>query len=748
MRFQRPRRQNTGLLSLGFWRCKYQRLLLLFAGVVIFLFFSVNNDDSAYSYDMDVDSTAIHTKSATNMVNQHVRSREAMTKSTTTDDAKAKKSLLNLYTSSMESLPECTATRISLSQQTNPDKSSFLSSSNILKPAIFTDWTPPAIEKWRDRKLFVQKYGAHPQYVKGGDVQPFKNVEGESCTARTSNLVDIMRERFNTKTDHHNNNNQIHGRQMKDDILFFTNDVENPDFIHSIQGDYSIPDPILHHPAWSNNENQGFDVFSALEQGSSHPFHFHKAAWLGQVSGARLWYLLPPGTSHTTVGPKVNGCNYLTGATPLPAGAQACVQRTGEVFYLPQHWLHATCALEEWSVGVGGQGGSPKIYEQNFSVPTVPNDLSDLDDRANIDKCTASASSSGHDLATESKVKKPDKEEEGWKWFDGKIGDYYDSLERDEHARRNPDVITSYAVHRWMGPQRKTLDHYLLIRKAIYEEVFGKLPPSGEEPGDSPYPIRVFDAGCGLGAGLMWFEQTEKSWSMTGHTISEEQYKWITQDLPKHQFNVRLLTYDKPLGEDGQSGEDDHYHAIYSIEAAVHSPDLVNTIQAWSNALVPGGVVVIIDDFLSVGVSKEDPDVDLFARSWIANSVHSTTEVANMAENSDMSLVQDRDLGSQYQIAKLNYRNKAPKLRDEAGRVHQGWLGSKVRQKLFLEGKITYRMIVLRKNGSAKVEPTQGMCTAVAKASEQEETMKIEINPTLMTGRGGNGGRQQECLSG
>ena len=67
---------------------------------------------------------------------------------------------------------------------------------------------------------------------------------------------------------------------------------------------------------------------------------------------------------------------------------------------------------------------------------------------------------------------------------------------------------------------------------------------------------------------------------------------------------------------------------MYSIEAAVHSPNLKNSIEAWSNALLPGGIIVIIDDFLSVGIARDDPDVDLFARSWIANSVHTTTEIA------------------------------------------------------------------------------------------------------------------------
>lgn len=344
---------------------------------------------------------------------------------------------------------------------------------------------------------------------------------------------------------------------------------------------------------------------------------------------------------------------------------------------------------------------------------------------------------------------KDNTDEQEWKWFDGNLGEYYDKLERDEHAKRKPDVITSYAVHRWMGPQRKTLEHYVLIRKAIYETVIGKLPPPGEEvtPAGESQPLRVFDGGCGLGAGLMWFEQHEPNWVMTGHTISEEQYKWITMDLPEHKFNVRLLTYDKPMGED-EAPKDEKYHAIYSIEAAIHSPKLAFTIKAWSEALEPGGVIVIIDDFLSVGVSKDDPDVDLFARSWIANSVHSTTEVADMAQQSGMTLIEDRDLGSQYQIAKLNYRNTAPQLRDESGRIHQGWLGSKARQRLFLEGKITYRMIVLQKKGGSMVSSKQAKCTAITTASKGEETMAIEINPTLMTGKGKEGGKQQECLSG
>jgi len=292
----------------------------------------------------------------------------------------------------------------------------------------------------------------------------------------------------------------------------------------------------------------------------------------------------------------------------------------------------------------------------------------------------------------------PDSAADGWTFYDGDLNEYYNKLERDEHDKRNPSQITSYAVHRWIGPDCSTLVHYELIRKAIYEVVLGKHPasPRTATSSDGVEKLRVFDAGCGLGAGLMWFEAAEPRWELVGHTISEEQHRWIVEDLPRHNFTARLRTYDEPLGV-----SDPPFDAVYSIEAAIHSPSLKRSLRAWSKALRPGGAIVIIDDFLSVGVSRDDPDVDLFARSWVANALHTTPEIAACADKLDgMKLVRDRDLGSEFQIVKRNYRNKVPALRDENGRVHQGWLGSKVRQKLMVEGKISYRMIVLQREGA------------------------------------------------
>lgn len=665
-------------------------------------------------------------------------------------------SLLNLHPDAFSNLPSCSATRQSLTDTGRGAKAL----KNRKRPTILSNWEPPALSLWSDRTKFTARYGSHPQYVKRGDVQPLQDGDGKQCTASTATLTNIMEERFA-------NDKGNTSREMKDDLLFFTNDYENPTFIDAIKSDYDIPQPLKNHPAWSRDK-AGFKVFSAMEQGSSHPFHLHDAAWLGQVAGSRLWFLLPPGTNSNVVGPKVNGCDYLLGKADIPKGAQACVQEAGEVMYLPPKWVHATCALESWSVGVGGQGGSPAVYQQGFETPVVPSGRTKEEERKKLVECgaidaSAAAVESANELikATAAAVADTMKADKDWKWFDGNLGEYYDKLEHDEHAKRKPNVITSYAVHRWMGPKHSTLEHYNLIRSAIYETVLGELP--SQSPSTNTTPLRVFDAGCGLGAGLMWFEQNEPNWAMVGHTISDEQFKWISEDLPEHQFTAKLHTYDEPL-----TGGEAKFDAVYSIEAAIHSPDLSTSIQAWSDALEPGGVIVLIDDFLSVGTSRDDPDVDLFARSWIANSVHSTKEIANFATKSNMKIVRDRDIGSEYEVIKLNYRNKAPELKDELGRAHQGWLGSKVRQRLTVQGKITYRMVVLRKNGEGTKMNTaaspsrslpvtvrtaggyqpQSNCPAVPSVADTStKSMEIEIDSVLMTGQGKNGGQKQECLS-
>jgi hypothetical protein len=154
---------------------------------------------------------------------------------------------------------------------------------------------------------------------------------------------------------------------------------------------------------------------------------------------------------------------------------------------------------------------------------------------------------------------------------------------------------------------------------------------------------------------------------------------------------VKLESYDNL--EEGTV-----YDAIYSIEAAIHSTDIKATLKAWSDHLNPKhGVVVIIDDFLQPSAKRDDEDVDLFARSWLANSLYTVTDLNDIARKVGLTLVESRDLLAEYRIVELNYINKLPSLDPEQQRNHQGWMGSKYRQKLTVEGKLGYNLLVFRK---------------------------------------------------
>jgi 2-polyprenyl-3-methyl-5-hydroxy-6-metoxy-1,4-benzoquinol methylase len=335
-----------------------------------------------------------------------------------------------------------------------------------------------------------------------------------------------------------------------------------------------------------------------------------------------------------------------------------------------------------------------------------------------------------------------------WTWFNGDLNDYYNELVESD-SKRNPNEIKTYAVHRWLGKKYSTLVHYELINSIIRQFI---------DQADSRN-LKVLDAGCGLGAGLMWFEKSAPKFSMVGHTISTAQIDFINK-LPSHKFNAVLKSYDDL---DVYKKGNEPFDVIYSIEAFVHSPDERNTLKNWAEALADEGIVVLIDDFLSVGVDKQDNDVHLYAKSWMSNVLQTTTSLTEMAESLSLRLILDRDIGSEYQVIKRNYQNKIPDIRPTDTKHHQGWLGSGMRQKLTVEGKLTYRMVVFQKEGgmqstsrvtqqdASKVQTYDHgkSCASVNPRLESDLPLKFEtIKAEHRTGEGNDGGEKQQCISG
>lgn len=107
--------------------------------------------------------------------------------------------------------------------------------------------------------------------------------------------------------------------------------------------------------------SQAYDVPSVLMRASgTQVFSFggghgvrmgnHGFAWIGLVAGVKHWYVAP-GSSPKPENPTC----YDRRKVERIAGVTHCEQRAKEVIIVPTAWWHATCNLEDYTFGVGGQ---------------------------------------------------------------------------------------------------------------------------------------------------------------------------------------------------------------------------------------------------------------------------------------------------------------------------------------------------------------------------------------------------------
>ena len=572
-------------------------------------------------------------------------------------------------------------------------------------------WKRPT--QWKKSQL-MDRVGQYPQYLKDLTVQPYKDSNDKLCIT-TGNTVSKL------VTANH-------------DVLFFTNNKENEPFMKSIREDYSVPTQVLHIT--------GFEVFSAMGKNHSHSFHAHGESWLGQVEGRRMWWFVPPTTEPPPK--RVNACKYITKEEPLPSSNNVItfIQNPGDIVWFPKDWYHATCALDDWTVGIGWQQG--QTIRQQF--PPLQKEPTMKDDPADLDTYLTQCLNTPIQLK-QINTKTESNNDKEWKWFDGDLNAYYNTLTTEEDKKRDPNKISSYAVHRWLGDPQNTEEHYKLLFEAAGKHL---VPSSSSLPSKiQQLPLRVVDAGCGLGAGLMWMEQNAPEWTLTGYTISEEQHKYITETLPEHKFNAKLQTFNELT-------EDEPLNFIYSIEAMIHSENITQTLQEWAKHLAPGGIIAVIDDFLAPGVDPSGEDIQDFSKSWLANSLVTVEGLQSIVSTMGLELVEDKDLVEEYKIVQRNYRNQKPAIQPFGGRTHQGWMGSKWRQRLTVEGKLKYDLVVLKKKTSTTVssqlvvtDDSTSSCAAVPTVADDNATDEYpSILPQLMTGQGKDGGQPMECISG
>ena len=266
------------------------------------------------------------------------------------------------------------------------------------------------------------------------------------------------------------------------------------------------------------------------------------------------------------------------------------------------------------------------------------------------------------------------------------IVSFYKNLHSDELSRRDSTSVESLAIHRPLGRSNSTKEHYELIAEQLLLS----------DDGNSQRRI-IADAGCGLGAGLVWFEQHhETQWKLEGYNVSPTHVEYIQKKLlpNHHHFQIYQQSYDDLVSE--------NYDGIYSIEALVHSPDYQVTLSKWYKKLKPGGRVVLIDDYLtndeddSLAQSSSLPNQ--FRNAWRIPSLTSASHFLQAAKRIGYTIRVARDLTKDYEIPKYNYPGPLPKEDDLLrSNLSPPWIGAKVRHLLTVTGRIQYMMYVLEK---------------------------------------------------
>ena len=227
------------------------------------------------------------------------------------------------------------------------------------KPAVITglidDW--PAFRPdggWASPRNFSARFGHHRFLAKrvrfGWDRAHEHGVDHGLTSVSVAELVQ------NTRTEHIIVLDEEHRAESEEALL------------QDLQTEYRNP-----------------DIFEAASQvrvfsfGGGHrgvQMMQHGVAWLGLVTGAKLWHLAHPDLPK----PQDRDCQTLPGGGMIDyglakqEGVTHCLLLPGETVFVPDAWWHATCNLDPYTIGVGGQlwrHGMDNLFE-TAEERTVP----------------------------------------------------------------------------------------------------------------------------------------------------------------------------------------------------------------------------------------------------------------------------------------------------------------------------------------------------------------------------------------
>eukprot|EP01065_Artemidia_motanka_P045136 TRINITY_DN6566_c0_g1_i1.p1 TRINITY_DN6566_c0_g1~~TRINITY_DN6566_c0_g1_i1.p1 ORF type:complete len:543 (+),score=168.56 TRINITY_DN6566_c0_g1_i1:82-1710(+) len=492
------------------------------------------------------------------------------------------------------------------------------------EPTIMGGWELPDVAF--QQPAFVASFGHFSQYVKNASGKPVLE-DGAPRLVSTGKFLFQMVTKLSTQ-------------------FISTNDHENPPFMAAVRGTYTPPTAVSHI--------DGVNTFTASARAAGRRWHLTSESWVGQVQGSRVWWVMPRGTDWRRYA-REDPCVYLLKKN-APKGARSCVLSPGQILYIPDSWVVASCSLSDWSLAVGAQTTN---FDDRLVVPF----------------------------------------ESGMAHSPAKL--------RAPRNIQKPADLAPLAHNRPVGKANSPLETFNAVWSALRS--FGM----------TRTPQKVLDTGCGLGAALMWFEMKEPSWALSAYTNSEANFGFMQSKLPPHRFTVRRGSV---------SGADGPWDIVLAIESLSQVSNLASTLRLWSQNLRRGGMLVIVDEFLVKKEDSGDPEVQRLKDIHSASLVTATRLLA-FAHVLGFVTARDKDLGKEFHIMKYNMHGRVP--HSPVGRGPSS--ARQLRDRLLAQGKLKYRMMVLRK---AK-EPGQAIRDVADRAHElHRERDAEEARRAAMARRG------------
>lgn len=136
---------------------------------------------------------------------------------------------------------------------------------------------------------------------------------------------------------------------------------------------------------------------------------------------------------------------------------------------------------------------------------------------------------------------------------------------------------------------------------------------------------RILDAGCGVGGALWyWMPKDTADFRYHGVTLSQAEVHFAREMVERHG-----LTHDKVFFEQRSYDEilpRNSYNMIVAFESLMFSPNLGNTIANLMTALMPGGIMLVADEFdLTMNSETQNAGANLRRAPSFASYVHYST---------------------------------------------------------------------------------------------------------------------------